>query len=215
MTSGLESLPVSLIETVRRLRKLAAPAPSVRTAHEPARCELCAAAIGRQHDHLVEAASGRLKCVCRACALLFGSAAETPYRRVSTRLTPLIDFRMSDAQWAGLGIPIGLAFLVRHRHDGQLVAVYPSPGGAIESQPLAEAWEMLVDDNPVLRTFEPDIEALLVNRIDGARRYYLAAIDGCYQLVGLVRSRWRGFSGGAAMWAAVEEFLDSWEKQSQ
>ena len=55
--------------------------------------------------------------------------------------------------------------------------------------------------NPVLESLEPDVEALLVNRVGHAREasaaeYYIAPIDACYQLVGLIRVHWRGLSGG-------------------
>ncbi len=94
---------------------------------------------------------------------------------------------MTDHQWANLGVPIGLAFLFHSTRAGRVLAVYPSPGGAIESQPLEEAWIDLLVANPALRDFEPDTEALLVNRLDTARRYYRASIDDCYRIVGLVR----------------------------
>ena len=54
---------------------------------------------------------------------------------------------------------------------------------------------------------EPDVEALLVNRIDGAREYYRVPIDRCFALVGLIRTRWRGLSGGAEAWQAIHEFF--------
>ena len=43
-----------------------------------------------------------------------------------------------------------------------------------------------------LKNMEPDVEALLVNRIGHARawtsEYFLVPIDQCYKLVGLIRS---------------------------
>jgi hypothetical protein len=44
---------------------------------------------------------------------------------------------------------------------------------------------------------EADVEALLVNRVDGAREYFLAPIDACFELVGTIRVPWRGLSGWA------------------
>ena len=35
---------------------------------------------------------------------------------------------------------------------------------------------------------EPDVEALLINRVGPAREYFLAPIDECYRLVGLIRT---------------------------
>jgi hypothetical protein len=50
-------------------------------------------------------------------------------------------------------------------------------------------------------------EALLVNRIDGAREYYRVPIDRCFALVGLIRTCWRGLSGGAEAWQAIRHFF--------
>ena len=48
----------------------------------------------------------------------------------------------------------------------------------------------------MLAELEPDVEALLVNRMKGERAYYRAPIDECFKLVGLIRMHWRGLSGG-------------------
>ena len=50
--------------------------------------------------------------------------------------------------------------------------------------------------NPVLAGLEPDVEALIVNRLGGAPQHAIAPIDECYRLVGLVRVSWQGISGG-------------------
>jgi hypothetical protein len=70
-----------------------------------------------------------------------------------------------------------------------------------------EAWQLLAEDNPVLRDFEPDVEALLVNRVGEARECYRAGIDQCYKLVGLIRTHWRGLSGGTAVWEEIGRFF--------
>ena len=48
---------------------------------------------------------------------------------------------------------------------GGVVALYPSPAGATECELDLEAWDELVAANPVLDDLEPDVEALIVNRI--------------------------------------------------
>jgi len=70
-----------------------------------------------------------------------------------------------------------------------------------------EAWWDIVQENPVLTEMESDVEALLVNRLDHAGEYYLAPIDKCYQLVGLIRSNWRGLSGGNEAWEKIRDFF--------
>ena len=59
----------------------------------------------------------------------------------------------------------------------------------------------------MLAHLDPDVEALLVNRMNGAREYYLVSIDRCYALIGLIRSHWRGLSGGAEVWEAVRDYF--------
>jgi len=62
---------------------------------------------------------------------------------------------------------------------------------------------------------EPDVEALLVNRLKGAREYYLTPIDKCYELVGLIRANWRGLSGGSEVWKEIAYFFDRLKAKSQ
>jgi hypothetical protein len=176
-----------------------------RPASEP--CELCNAALAPQHQHLLQLAARQLLCCCEACAILFSGPGETKYRRVPRRIELLTDVRMTDAQWDDLGIPISIAFFVQDSAEVRLVARYPSPAGATESLPRLDAWEALVEENPVLSVIEPDVEALLVNRLGSAREYYRAPIDECFKLVGLIRANWRGLSGGTEVWSEVTRFF--------
>jgi hypothetical protein len=52
------------------------------------------------------------------------------------------------------------------------------------------------------------VEALLVNRTREAREYYVAPIDRCYRLAGLVRRHWSGFSGGDEVWQQIDGFFE-------
>lgn len=167
------------------------------------RCELCDAALAPEHSHLIEPANRRLACACEACAILFSGQAAGRYRRVPRRVRYLADFLLTDAAWDGLGIPIDLAFFLQSTPVEGVVAVYPSPAGATESLVSAEAWTALAEVNPVLRELEPDVEALLVNRVRGAREAYRVGIDECYKLVGVIRTEWRGLSGGQEVWEAI------------
>ena len=167
------------------------------------RCDLCDAELAAEHSHLIEPATRRLACACEACAMLFSGQAGGRYRRVPRRVRFLADLRLTDASWEGLGIPIDLAFFLHSTPAEGVIAVYPSPAGATESLVSPEAWEALAEDNPVLRDLEPDVEALLVNRVGGARDYYRVGIDECYKVVGLIRTRWRGLSGGHEVWEEI------------
>jgi hypothetical protein len=70
-----------------------------------------------------------------------------------------------------------------------------------------EAWQTLVEENPVLSGFEPDVEALLVNRVGKVRECYRVGVDRCYELVGLLRTHWHGLSGGDAVWDEIGRFF--------
>jgi len=62
-------------------------------------------------------------------------------------------------------------------------------------------------NNPVLDRLKPDVEALLVNRVGSAREYFIAPIDACYELVGVIRQNWRGFSGGETVWTEIKRIF--------
>jgi hypothetical protein len=152
---------------------------------------------------LLEPATRRLACACEACALLFTDRPGGRYRRVPRGVRLLADFHLTDAAWDRLGLPIDLAFFLHNTATGGVIALYPSPAGATESLVSPEAWDALAEENPVLRELEPDVEALLVNRVGGARDYFRVGIDECFKLVGLIRTRWRGLSGGHEVWEEI------------
>jgi hypothetical protein len=122
---------------------------------------------------------------------------------------------MSDVDWEAFSIPINLAFITESTAAARVMAYYPSPAGATESLLPPEAWAQLVADNPILKELQPDVEALLVNRVGAAREFYRAPIDECYKLVGLIRSNWRGLSGGADVWRTIAEFFKELKEKSK
>ncbi len=162
--------------------------------------------LNGRHQHLLEVNARRLVCSCDACAILF-SGRGVRYRRVPRRIECLEDFRITDEQWEGLHLPINLAFFYFSTPAGKVVAMFPSPAGATESLLTLQTWDELVEANPVLKELEPDVEALLVNRVGKARDYCRAPIDECYKLVGLIRTYWRGLSGGNEVWEQLAAFF--------
>ena len=76
---------------------------------------------------------------------------------------------LPDDLWAAFQIPIGLAFFMRSTVTECVVAMYPSPAGATESELHFEAWGRMTELNPVLDELEPDIEGLIVNRLVSTR----------------------------------------------
>jgi hypothetical protein len=176
------------------------------------RCELCGTGLGTQHPHLIELAQRKLTCACDPCAMLFSGQSNSKYRRVPRRVRLLDDFQMSDSQWDGLLIPINMAFFFQSSLDNRVIALYPSPAGATESLLALETWTSIVAENPELVDMEPDVEALLVNRISqnrGVARadYLILPIDECYKLVGLIRTHWKGLSGGTEVWHEIANFF--------
>ncbi len=177
---------------------------------EPAeRCELCSAGIAPHphHEHLLEPDKRQLLCSCTPCALLFPNEAQKRFRRVPRRLWYLTDFAMSNAAWDSLAVPVNMAFLLTSA-QGELHAYYPSPAGATESLLTLEGWTELGSANPVLSSLLPDVEALLINRVGDRRDHFIAPIDRCYELVGLLRVHWRGLSGGTEVWEQLGRFFD-------
>jgi len=179
----------------------------VRKPEAADRCDMCGTALLQRHQHLIDPSSRRLFCTCDACATLFYGTGETKLKRVPRGARRLEDFHLPDGQWDSLLIPIGLAFFLESSVDQRVRAFYPSPGGATESLLSLEAWIEVVADNPMLADMNADVEALLVNRLDGCAEYYLAPIDKCYELVGKIRRNWHGLSGGEEMWSKVREFF--------
>jgi hypothetical protein len=179
------------------------------------RCELCGLALAAEHSHLVEPASRQLICSCDACSILFSGQQNARYRRVPRDVESLLDFQLTDTQWEDLRLPINLAFFMTSTTAGRVLAFYPSPAGATESLLELEAWQGLVAENPILGQLEPDVEALLVNRMSKDREYYRAPIDECYKLVGLIRANWRGLSGGSEVWEEVGQFFTSLKERSR
>ncbi len=190
------------------LRRLARP----RTA-EP--CDLCGTALGPEHQHLLNTAERKLLCACDACVILLSGGPGTRFRQIPKRVEFWPNFRPSDTQWEGLRIPIRLAFFFHSTQAGKVVALYPGPAGVTESAPPPEVWNGLVADNPRLAELEPDVEALLVNRLRDNGGAYRAPIDECYRLTGLIRTRWRGLSGGAEVWQEVQSFFAELKQKSQ
>jgi hypothetical protein len=196
-------------ETLARMRSLA-QAGAVRPADRPPatvveRCDICHASVPDDHRHLLHLDERRIICACEACWALHSGDPE--YRPAGMRTMWLDGFSCDEELWGMFQIPIGLAFFMRSSVTGGVVAFYPSPAGATESELSLESWEELVRRNPILADLEPDGEALIVNRLADPHAHVIAPIDHCYALVGLIKARWEGISGGGALERAVPEFF--------
>ncbi len=178
------------------------------------RCELCGAELPKQHGHLLDMKTQRLTCACEPCGVLFEHRGAGGYRRVPRRVRRLPDLVITDAEWDTLRIPIGLAFIVNRAAEDRVVALYPGPAGPTESLLSLDAWAGLASRSPALLALEPEVEALLVNRIGVERDCYVAPIDRCYELCGTVRTHWRGFSGGEEVWRGIRAFFASLREEA-
>ncbi len=197
------------------LTRLGALARGATPAQE--RCELCATPIPAAHRHMLDLSKREPLCVCRPCSVLFASdaASDGHYRLIGDRRMRIDDLALDDVAWEELRLPVDMAFFFHDSAAGHVQAYYPSPMGATESLLGLGAWSELEDANPVLRTLAPDVEALLVNRARGARRHWIVPIDECFSLVGLIRTRWRGFTGGAEVWGEIARFFEELDRRAR
>jgi hypothetical protein len=196
--TGTGRLPSTL---VAGLGRLARPAPVV----ESEKCEVCGSSLSEDHRHLLELGERRILCACEPCIAMRSGVDN--YCPVGTRTVWLDDFDFPDELWAAFQLPIGLAFFLRSTGTNSVVALYPSPAGATESELHLESWEALVARNPILEQLDSDGEALVVNRMTEPPEHAIVPIDECYRLVGLIKSNWTGISGGNAISDAVPLFF--------
>ena len=169
-------------------------------------CEFCSAVLQPGHRHLFELATRKIICTCDACALRFENVAGR-WKLIPRDVRSVPRFQLTDAQWDSLALPIQLAFCFYSSAAKRVIALYPSPAGATESLLPLTQWENIVVANPCLAKLQADVEALLVNRLGVAPLYYIAPIDLCFELVGLIRLHWRGLSGGDSVWREIEAFF--------
>ena len=194
-------------EALSALRRFARTRPAAE------RCELCSSEIGGDHPHLLDGKTRQLTCACDGCAVLFCGQEGAKFLRVPRRTLKLEGFRFTDIEWEGLMLPINLAFFVR-QPNGATSVLYPSPAGVMESLIEMPTWDELFAGYSPLLVLQPEVEVLLVNRIGEARAYYIAPIDAAYRLVGVIRTKWHGLSGGPEMWTQIAGFFASLERRA-
>lgn len=182
-------------------------------AHDEERCDLCGTTVAPGHRHLLNLVERKIECSCESCWAL--RSGDPEYRPTGTRTLWLKDFDLTDEVWASFQIPIGLAFFMDSTTAGCVVALYPSPAGATESELRFSSWSRLVSANPVLADLEADVEGLIVNRMSDQPAYAIAPIDRCYELTGTVKASWEGISGGRSVSEAVTHFFDGLRTQAR
>jgi hypothetical protein len=177
------------------------------------RCELCSTELNADHPHLLNHVSRQITCSCDACAILFCGQEGATFLRVPKRILKLENFHFTEMEWDAMTLPINMVFFLRDTQD-RTTATYPSPAGVMESMLAFPAWLELFAGNGSLASVQPEVEAFLVNRIDGLESHYVVPIDAAYRLVGLIRTKWRGLSGGSEAWKAIAQFFASLEAKA-
>ena len=84
----------------------------------------------------------------------------------------------------------------------------------MESLISLPAWDTLFTGQRALASVEPEVEALLANRIGESPAYFIVPIDACYRLIGLIRTKWRGLSGGGEVWQAIGGFFSDLDQRA-
>jgi hypothetical protein len=201
---GARAGPLDVLARIRRPAPVAAPGE---------RCEMCAEPIPSEHSHVVDVHDRNLVCTCRACYLLFTNrgAGAGRYRIVPERYRTVIDFELTPSQWSSLQIPVAVAFFFDNSALGATAAFFPSPAGATECLLPLDTWREVEAANPILDSLEPDVEAALIRTEGDAStgvECFLVPIDSCYELVGQLRSLWRGFDGGREVHEAMAGYFD-------
>jgi Family of unknown function (DUF5947) len=205
---GYNRIPVRSANVYSTLRRFTQPRTALK------RCELCSAGLAIEHRHLLEMSNRKIVCACDGCALRFQAVLDGRFRLIPRGVRAFPDLNWTDLEWESLALPINLAFFFQSASEKRSKAMYPSPAGATESLLPLAAWDSLVAHNPILANMEPDVEALLVNRVGTKREYYLAPIDVCFELVGLIRVHWRGFSGGEIVWTEIDKFFSRFQTET-
>jgi hypothetical protein len=198
--------PLSVLARIRGTQPRPRPRPGER-------CDLCAVPIADEHEHVVDLEQRSLLCTCHGCFLLLApdGAGGGRYRAVPDRYLSFSDVELSPGQWDSLQIPVSVAFFFVNSTLGRVAAFYPSPAGATESLLSLDTWDDVAAAHPDLATLRPDVEAFLVRSGrpgGGGVECYLVPIDACYELVGRLRTTWRGFDGGSEAHDELAAYFD-------
>jgi hypothetical protein len=206
-----------LVRSILDLHDLAPPEPDPslvpatrltankkKTGAEHTKCDLCGKDTDDRHPHLVDLEGDAVHCACTPCALLMENQV-TRFRRVPDEVRRVTTANGADEAWRALGIPVGVAFFVKTR--GAVRAHYPGAVGAVTAPVSPEAYAALEATHPELPSLGSDVEAFIVNRVEGAREHWIVGVHRAYELAGRLRTRWEGFTGGDGVRAEVASFF--------
>ena len=183
------------------------------------RCDMCAEPITDAHQHVVDLESRALMCTCRACYLLFtADRATLRYRAVPDRYLSFPDVTLGPARLGRPADPGRAGLPVPQLGAGPGGRVLPGTRGRHRVRAAARRLAADPGRPPAAGLLRPDVEALLVRGAGPDRAgldCHLVPIDACYELVGRLRSLWRGFDGGQQADAAIDAFFDDVGRRSR
>jgi hypothetical protein len=168
-------------------------------------CDFCGRRLLPDHRHFLERPSKKILCACDHCTSAHHAGG--PYDLIPRRYEWLEDLVMPESLWLEFMIPVNIAFFVHDRETDTIITFYPGPVGATFSQLQIGAWQKLVQNNPDRLYLLPDLEAFIVNRLDATAEYFIAPIDWCYRLVGVMRLHRKGIFGGREAQDAVRNII--------
>lgn len=193
---------------ITKLRKIAKPLPQ----QEIEKCSFCGRRLPEDHRHLVDLSVMKFMCTCEMCMITM--PAKGNYKPLPQRYLRLEDFNLPDELWADFLIPVNMAFFVMSTLRQGTVAYYPAPTGATESKLKMEPWQELKLLNPILNDLNPDLEALLINRLEDSNQYFIVPVDSCYKLIGMIRIAWKGIFGGTEVNQVINNFFKELNERS-
>lgn len=194
---------------------LSAQAGPVGRMHEAGEtCRMCGRPLGSEHRHVLEVTSRRRVIgVCLQCARQFDSDGGR-LRLIPSETHLLGGIHIPAAFAPQIAPPTRVVLFVRRSSTGRVVAMQPRPSGVADVPVPPEAWGALIEANPALREMQADVEALLIHCTGKEPRCYLAPIDVCFQLVGIIRVHGQGPAGGVEVWPHVERFFAGLDAQA-
>ena len=160
---------------------------------------MCGEPIADEHQHVVDLGSRSLMCTCRACYLLFtDDDAALRYRAVPDRYLSFPASAWPARPGTSSRSRSALAFFFRNSALDRVVAFYPGPAGATESELDLAAWDASSRPTPRWRHWPPDVEAVLVGAAptEGAGVLLWCRSTSATSWSARLRMLWRGFDGG-------------------
>ena len=209
---------VAIAEPHRHVIEIAEGPRGVRCA-----CTACAVLFDHSASPFGDAASRGNARLGDHSASPLGDAASRgnapPGARAGSRFRTVPDRVRSDPAFAltpvELGIPVGLAFVVRT--GGATLVGYPGPAGITDGELADDVWARLAAATPLARELVEHVEALLVYGERGAQRLacYLVPVTHAYELAARLRATWSGIAGGDTAHAELAAFFAMLDRGSR